>query len=97
MRRVFSLLEKAQRELLNRLNVSFFDPRLRSAREHALKLFEQTWSLADRRGIIRSEEDVAPLYTHCLARALVLLGVQVPNNLLPKSEKIDRLLQEKLP
>jgi hypothetical protein len=82
---------------LRRLNISLFDQRLRRSREQALELFEQAWPLAIRKGIIMSEKDAAPLYIHCLARALTLAGVEVPKELLPKDEKIIRFLQEKLP
>ena len=97
MRRVFSYMEEAQQELLRRLTISLFDQRLRHSREKALELFEQAWPLAIRQGIIMSEKDAAPLYIHCLARALSLVGAEVPGALLPRDEKIIRFLQEKLP
>ena len=94
MRRVFSLMEEAQQELLRRLNISLFDQRLRLSREQALELFEQAWPLANKQGIILNEKDTAPLYIHCLARALGSLGVEVPNGLLPGDEKIIHFLQK---
>jgi hypothetical protein len=97
MRLVFSLMGDAQQELLRRLNISLFDQRLRRVRRQALELFERAWPLAVRQGMIMSEKDAAPLYIHCLARALSLVGVEVPGALLPSDEKIIRFLQEKLP
>jgi hypothetical protein len=97
MRRVFSYMEEAQQELLRRLAISLFDQRLRHSRERALELFDQAWPLAIRQGMIMSEKDAAPLYIHCLARTLNSAGVEVPNDLLPRDEKIIRFLQEKLP
>jgi hypothetical protein len=97
MRRVFSFMGEAQQELLRRLNISPFDQRLRRVRRQALELFERAWPLAVRQGMIMSEKDAAPLYIHCLARALSLVGVEVPGALLPGDEKIIRFLQEKLP
>jgi hypothetical protein len=96
MRRVFSSMEEAQRELLLCLNISFLDRRLRRSREQALGLFERTWSKAVRRGMM-SEKDAAPLYVHCLARTLRLAAVEVPEELLPRDEKIIRFLQKELP
>jgi hypothetical protein len=96
MRRVFSLLEAAQEELLRRLNISLFDQRLRLSREQALEFFEQAWPLAIKQGIILNEKDTATLYIHCLARALSSAGVEVPNELLPRDEKITRFLQKEL-
>ena len=97
MRRVFVHMERAQKELLGRLNISSFDSRLRRWREGALGLFERTWTLAVRRGAVLSEEDVASLYTHCLARVLILDGVKIPREALPQDDKIVRFLQEELP
>jgi hypothetical protein len=97
MRRVFSYMEQAQQELLRRLNISRFDKRLRSVREQALELFEKTWPLAVRKGIILGEKEAAPFYNHCFARALRSVGIEVPKDLLPRDEKITRLLQEKEP
>ena len=97
MRRVFSFMEEAQHGLLFRLNISFFDKRLRSIREKALGLFEQVWPLAMRQRMISSEQDAAPLYIYCLARALGSAGVEVPEALFPADEKMIQFLKEKLP
>jgi hypothetical protein len=43
-----------------------------------------------------SEKDAAPLYVHCLARTLRLAGVEVPEELLPRDEKVIRFLQMEL-
>jgi hypothetical protein len=93
MRRVFSSVEEAQRDLLLCLNISLFDPRLRRSREQALESFERAWRLAVRRGGM-SEKDAASLYVHCLARALRLAGVEVPEEMLPRDEKVIRFLQK---
>jgi hypothetical protein len=96
MRRIFFYMEEAQRGLLNHLNISLFDKRLRRSREKALELFEQAWSRAVRKGMVTSEKDAALFYTHCLARALSSDGIEVPKDLLPGDEKIIRFLQEGL-
>jgi hypothetical protein len=93
MRRVFSSMEEAQRELLSCLNISVLDRRLRRGREQALELFERTWHKAARRGMM-GEEDAAPLYLHCLAQSLRLAGVEVPEELLPKDAKVIYLLKK---
>ena len=94
MRRVFSLMEEAQHELLTRLNISFFDRRLRHIREQALEIFERVWLVATRRGMVMNEKDAVPLYVHSLARALSSAGIGVPKELLPRDEKVIRFLQE---
>jgi hypothetical protein len=94
MRRAFSYMEEAQQGLLNHLNISPFDQRLRCAREKALELFERTWPLAVRQGIVANEKDAAPLYLHCLAGAFSSIGVQVSREFLPEDEKIILFLKE---
>jgi hypothetical protein len=39
------------------------------------------------------EEVAAPLYLHCLAQSLRVVGVEVPEELLPRDEKIIHLLK----
>jgi hypothetical protein len=97
MRRVFSFMEEAQQELLGHLNISLFDRRLRRSRDQALKLFEQAWPLAIRKGMMINAKDGAPLYIHCLARALSSAGVEVPEKWLPQDEKIIRFMKEMAP
>jgi hypothetical protein len=40
------------------------------------------------------EKDAAPLYLHCLARTLRLAAVEVPDELLPRDEKIIHFLKK---
>ncbi len=94
MRRVFSYMEAAQRELLRDLNISLFDQKLRRARQEALELFERVWPSAIKKGIIKSEKDAAPIYFHCLIQTFKMAHIEVPNELLLKDEKIIKLLQE---
>jgi hypothetical protein len=90
-------MEIAQQELLGHLNISLFDQRLRHSREQALELFERAWPLALRKGVMLSEKDAAPLYIHCLVRALGSMGVELPKEFSAGDEKILRFLQEELP
>jgi hypothetical protein len=96
MRRIFARMEATQKNLLGCLNISPLDTRLRHWREEAQLLFEQTWPLASRKGITRSEDDAALLYLHCLARILRLGGVEVTNEALPFNEKILGFLNGRL-
>lgn len=96
MRRIFSLMEISQKDLLRALNISLFDPRLRRARSRARDLFEQTWPLAMQKEIVSNERGAALLYMHCLARTLSLNGIEVPDRVFPESERIAMFLRKEL-
>ncbi|RLB26674.1 MAG: hypothetical protein DRG66_06495 [Deltaproteobacteria bacterium] len=96
MRQVFGRIEVAQKELLERSNISPFDTRLRLWRETALGFFEQSWVQAAKCGIDLEEEKAATIYAHCLARAISMEGVEVAIEALPKDEKIKMLLKKTL-
>jgi hypothetical protein len=87
-------MEEAQQELLRELNISLFDRKLRRARQGALELFERDWPLAIKKGIIKNEKDAAPIYLHCLIRALKMASIQIPNELLLKDEQIIKSLHK---
>ena len=97
MRQVFHRAEVAQEGLLAGLSISPFNPRLRSWREAALKLFEQAWNTASRRELFLGEEEAAALYVQCLLRILVKDGVAGAAKVISEDEKITRLLEEVMP
>jgi hypothetical protein len=94
MRGVFSRMENAQGELLQRVCIEPLDTRLRRWRENALQCFERAWIHAASRGIQLGEEKAAATYVHCLARAMVSEGISVPSEFLPNEEDIEMLLKE---
>ncbi|MBP8625703.1 MAG: hypothetical protein KBE27_03945 [Syntrophorhabdaceae bacterium] len=94
LRRVFSQMELAQRELLQRLNMSPLDERLRRIRDGALKCFEKAWGLSVRWDMTMDEKDIVNLYIHALAHILERYRVEVPPHTLPNDEKARRLIQE---
>ena len=96
MRRVFAGMDKVQATLIQRLNLSPFDYRLRRVREATLTLFEQGWMLARRQGIVSSEEEIAVLYIYCLVRILSANRIPVPPEELPAHESIARFMKEVL-
>ena len=96
MRRVFGRIEMVQGELLKRLSISPFDPRLRRWREKARDYLERCWEQTSRLGIEVGEEQAACIYAHCLAWAMDLDGVKVPHETLPKDDKVEILLKEVL-
>ncbi|MBS3920122.1 MAG: hypothetical protein KG012_14715 [Deltaproteobacteria bacterium] len=96
MRRIFSLMENSQKDLLRDLNISLFDPRLRRARSRARDLFEQTWPLAMQKEIVSNERGATLLYMHCLAHTLSLNGIEVPEQVSSKDERIAMFLRKEL-
>ncbi len=97
LRKVFSVMEEAQKGFLQRIGMSPLDDRLRSSREGALHIFEKAWMTATRRGIALTEEDLGPLYQACLARVLRSRGADIPQDTLPDNDKVRVLLAEDRP
>lgn len=94
LRRAFSQMETAQRDLLERLNISLFDERLRRIRDGALKFFEKAWRLSVRWDMTMDEKDIVNLYIHSLGHIIERYRIEVPPDILPHDEKIKRLVQE---
>jgi len=96
MRGTFSAMEKAQQKLLEGTALPKLDRRLRVWREQALRLFEQAWGRAQRRGLIGSEEDLAALYVICLGRILERGRVSLPAGTAPQNQKLEEVVTESL-
>ena len=94
MRNVFSSMEKAQGELLQKVAVSSSDGRLRPVREKTLESFEGAWALAVRRGFALDEREVTSLYLLCLKKGLASEGIQVSPNLVAANERVIALIEE---
>jgi hypothetical protein len=95
MRRIFSRIEAAQKELLEKLQVSPYDRSLGEGREMAKALFERAWPLAASRGM-DSDGEAAGLYRLCLAWALGRNGIDVPEALNREYAALASVLQEVL-
>ena len=94
LRGVFRRIEIDQKNLLDFLQISPFDGRLRSWREATLRLFEETWAVAAERGLARDERSAGLVYLECLARTLRSNGVDVPVESMPHDEEISRIVEE---
>jgi hypothetical protein len=97
MRRVFAAMEAAQKEFIANLGLSPFDSRLRRWRERTLAAFDSSWARAAGAGVELSEEDAGALYVRCLGKILTREGMDVPSEVFPKSEKIEKILREVFP
>jgi len=94
MRRVFKAMEKSLDNLLEQLNISPFDHRLRSWLEQALVQYELAWGEASRKGV-RMDEKMAPaVYAHCLVRVIGSEEIKIPESLLAIEKDLERLIHE---
>jgi hypothetical protein len=93
MRRLFVRMESGQKELLQRLEISPHDRRLRPCREDARDLFEQVISRSGA-GRGQDEGDTAALYIHCLIRALKQHGLPFPVEAVREDDPLEGLIEE---
>ena len=94
MRRVFKEMEKAQRELLKRLDIIPYDLRIRRWRDQALTLFERAWGVANRMGIMIDERTASLVYVHCLAKVMSGEQIDIPPGMLPEAKSVERIFKE---
>ena len=94
MRGIFSSMEEFQGKLLEQVEMSSLDPRLRQAREKARDLFEKAWSHSATKGLSMGDSETAGLYIYCLSWALGQSGVEVPEKFLPHDERLENLITE---
>jgi hypothetical protein len=94
MRRVFGRMESLQRDLLERLNLSPLDERLRRCRELSRNLFEKAWPLAQQKSLVHNEQDAASLYLHCFVMILSWEKIKVPEDIFSGEKKITQFLSE---
>ena len=78
LRKIFTLLEDRQGEVLARLAIPPLDPRVRSAREFARRLWERAWARANDRGSELRETQIADLYEYAFLLAFKQQGVGPP-------------------
>ena len=94
MRKIFSSMEKAQWDMLEKLKISTFDDRLRNIRKTALYLFEKSFPIAVSKGMELDEKASAELYAFCLAQSLKPVGIDVADDLLPKNKQLEAIAME---
>ena len=97
MRRVFKGMEKAQHELLKRLDITPYDLRIRRWRDQALALFERACGVANRMGITIDEHTASAVYVHCLAKVMGAERINIPSGILPDAKSVERIFKEVFP
>jgi hypothetical protein len=94
MRKVFEGMEKAQYELLKRLDIIPYDLRIRRWRYQALALFEKAWGVANLMDITMDEHTASAVYVHCLAKIMGSQGILIPGGVLPEAKSVERIFKE---
>ena len=94
MRKVFKEMEKAQHELLKRLDIIPYDSRISRWREHALDLFERACGVANRMDITMDEHTASLVYVHCLAKVMSAERINIPPGILPEAKSVERIFKE---
>jgi hypothetical protein len=94
LRKVFKETEKAQHELLKRLDIIPYDLRIRRWRDQALALFERAWGAADRMRITLDEHTASLIYVHCLAKVIGSERINIPAGILPEAKSVERVFKE---
>ena len=93
MRRDFQEMEKSLDDLLEQLNISPFDHRIRGWLEQALANYERIWAEASRKGVRMEENMAAPVYTHCLVKVIGAEGIEIPENQSTANKDVERELR----
>jgi hypothetical protein len=94
MRSVFKGMETSLGEIMERLTISPYDPRIRGWLEEALTKFERSWGVANQMGISMTAEMAPLVYAHCLANIMESQGVEIPAGMLPEEKQIEKLINE---
>ena len=94
MRKVFKEMEKAQHELLKRLDIIPYDSRISRWREQALDLFERACGVANRMGITMDDHTASLVYVHCLAKVMSAERINIPPGILPEAKSVERIFKE---
>ena len=94
MRRIFKAMEKSLNDLLEQLNISPFDHRIKGWLEQALAKYERAWSEASRMGVLMDEKMAPAVYVHCLVKIIGSEGIKIPEGLLAIEKDVARLISD---
>ena len=70
MRKVFKKMEKCLEKILEKLEISPYDQRIRKWLEKALEKFENAWGVANQLGIVIDQKTAPATYAGCLAKII---------------------------
>ena len=92
MRGIFKTMEATVNDLLEQLNISSLDHRVRGWLEQALANYERAWVEARRQGIPMDEKMATAIYAHCLGKVIGAEGIKVPESRFAIDKNVERLL-----
>ena len=82
MRRIFKAMEISLNDLIEQLNISPFDYRIRGWLDQALAKYERAWGEASRRGVDMDEKMASAVYVHCLVKIIGSEGIKISESLI---------------
>jgi hypothetical protein len=94
MRKVFKGMETSLEEILEKLDITPYDHRIRRWLEKALVKFESAWGIANQTGIIMNEQTAPVVYAHCLAKIIASEGIEIREGVLPADRESEKLINE---
>ena len=94
MRRIFKEMEKSLDDLLEQLNISPLDHRIRGWLEQALAKYERAWGEASRMGVSMDEKMAPAVYAHCLVKVIGSEGIKIPESRLTVNKDVARLISD---
>jgi hypothetical protein len=94
MRKVFKGMEKCLEKILEKLEISPYDQRIRKWLEKALEKFENACGVANQLGIVIDEKNAPAAYAGCLVKVMGSDGIQVPESIFPQYAETERIIQE---
>ena len=95
-RRIFKEMEKSLDDLLEQLNISPLDHRIRGWLEQALAKYERAWGEASRMGVSMDEKMAPAVYAHCLVKVIGSEGIKIPEGRLTVNKDVERELSSLL-
>ncbi|NOX35419.1 MAG: hypothetical protein GXP56_17100 [Deltaproteobacteria bacterium] len=95
-RKYFARMEAMDLELIKGSGISFFDPKLRQARDMRLRLFGRACTGAARKGIFLDEETGIMLFNICQDTAFKKCGFKVSSLIQTNNPELLSLVKEAL-
>lgn len=94
MREVFSRMEHALNNILEKIDISPYDARIRTVKENALNIFERVYPVLASNISHFNDDTLIMIYIQCLKKALLLTDIQLNADIFPENKEIDSMIME---